>query len=180
MPGVNRPVPGKAREGSARNCDRGQFPVGTSLLIGRAFAVRFAVASQRGHQIEIISERLMPAGFEHALPAPSVAVDHAAISSGEGRKTFGGIDAPENLHDTDVGRLRRRELGIPSAILANASCIILCHNHPSGFLEPSPEDIAFTKHVILCGRMIGIKVHDHLVVSSRGYCSMNEHGLIRI
>ena len=67
-----------------------------------------------------------------------------------------------------------------SAILANATCIILCHNHPSGCIEPSTEDIAFTKHVILCGRMIGIKVHDHLVVSSRGYCSMNEQGLIRI
>ena len=67
-----------------------------------------------------------------------------------------------------------------SAILANATCIILCHNHPSGCLEPSAEDIAFTKHVILCGRMIGIKVHDHLVVSSRGYCSMNEQGLIKL
>ena len=67
-----------------------------------------------------------------------------------------------------------------SAILANATCIILCHNHPSGSIEPSAEDIAFTKHIILCGRMMGIKVHDHLVVSSRGYCSMNEQGLIRI
>ena len=67
-----------------------------------------------------------------------------------------------------------------SAILANASCIILCHNHPSGSIEPSVEDITFTKNVINCGRMMGIKVHDHLVVSNRGYCSMNEQGLIRL
>lgn len=67
-----------------------------------------------------------------------------------------------------------------SAILANASCIILCHNHPSGSLEPSVEDIAFTRNVIKCGMMLNIKVHDHLVVSNRGYCSMNEHGLIRL
>lgn len=66
-----------------------------------------------------------------------------------------------------------------SAILSNASCIILCHNHPSGSLEPSIEDIAFTKNIIKCGMMMGIKVHDHLVVSNRGYCSMNERGIIR-
>jgi DNA repair protein RadC len=66
-----------------------------------------------------------------------------------------------------------------SAILSNASCIILCHNHPSGSLEPSIEDIAFTKNIIKCGMMMGIKVHDHLVISNRGYCSMNERGLIR-
>ena len=67
-----------------------------------------------------------------------------------------------------------------SAILANATCVILCHNHPSGCLEPSVEDIAFTKNVINCGIMMGIKVHDHLVISNRGYCSMNERGLIRM
>jgi DNA repair protein RadC len=66
------------------------------------------------------------------------------------------------------------------AILANATCIILCHNHPSGSLEASAEDIAFTKNVINCGMMMGIRVHDHLVVSSRGYCSMNECGLIKL
>lgn len=67
-----------------------------------------------------------------------------------------------------------------SAILANASCIILCHNHPSGSLEPSVEDIAFTRNVIRSSTLLNIKVHDHLVVSNRGYCSMNEQGLIRV
>jgi DNA repair protein RadC len=67
-----------------------------------------------------------------------------------------------------------------SAILANASCIILCHNHPSGSLEPSAEDIAFTKNIIKCGLMLNIKVHDHLIISNRGFWSMSEQGLIRV
>jgi len=64
-----------------------------------------------------------------------------------------------------------------SALLANSSCIILCHNHPSGNLEPSPDDIAFTKNLIMCGNILGIKIYDHIVVSSRGFTSMYERGL---
>jgi DNA repair protein RadC len=67
-----------------------------------------------------------------------------------------------------------------SAILSNASCIILCHNHPSGSLEPSVEDIAFTKNIIKCGILLNIKVHDHLIISNRGFWSMSEQGLIRV
>ena len=67
-----------------------------------------------------------------------------------------------------------------SAMLANASCLILLHNHPSGEIEPSSADIAFTRNVIRCGNILGIKVHDHIVVSSRGYVSMNERGLINV
>jgi hypothetical protein len=82
--------------------------------------VRFAVASQRGEKIEMISERLMPARFEHALPAPSIAINHTTFSRSKRRQTFRGKHVPENLHDTDVGRLRRREFGVASTILANA------------------------------------------------------------
>jgi DNA repair protein RadC len=65
-----------------------------------------------------------------------------------------------------------------SAILANAVGIILLHNHPSGNLDPSSADIEFTRHASKCGNLLGIKLHDHIVVSSRGYTSMNERGLI--
>jgi len=65
-----------------------------------------------------------------------------------------------------------------SAILANAACMIMAHNHPSGDVEPSAEDIAFTKNLIKCGKLLGIKVHDHLIISSRGFLSMSDRGLI--
>ena len=61
-----------------------------------------------------------------------------------------------------------------SAILANAVGIILCHNHPSGELTPSNEDIQFTKLLIDAGKLLGIKVLDHLIVSNKGYHSLND------
>lgn len=62
-----------------------------------------------------------------------------------------------------------------SAILANAVSIILCHNHPSGDLIPSKEDIETTKKLIDAGKLLGINVLDHLIVSSEGYKSLREY-----
>ena len=66
-----------------------------------------------------------------------------------------------------------------SAILANASSIVLCHNHPSGVLEPSREDYAVTKTVVDAGNLLGIKVLDHLIVTDTGYKSLIEHTNIK-
>lgn len=59
-----------------------------------------------------------------------------------------------------------------SAILANADSIILCHNHPSGSLTPSSDDIKITNTIIKSGELLGIKVIDHLLVSSEGFRSL--------
>ena len=61
-----------------------------------------------------------------------------------------------------------------SAILANAVGIILCHNHPSGELIPSNEDIQHTKLIVDAGELLGIKVLDHLIVSNKGYQSLRD------
>lgn len=59
-----------------------------------------------------------------------------------------------------------------SAILSNAVSVILCHNHPSGVLIPSDNDIELTKHLIEAGELLGIKVLDHLIISDQGYRSL--------
>jgi DNA repair protein RadC len=51
-----------------------------------------------------------------------------------------------------------------SAILANATHIILVHNHPSGSVEPSKEDMIMTKQLEECGRLLGITVQDHVII----------------
>ena len=61
-----------------------------------------------------------------------------------------------------------------SAILANAVSVILCHNHPSGDLTPSGEDIRITKKLIEAGELLGIKVLDHLIVSHNGFNSLRD------
>jgi DNA repair protein RadC len=62
-----------------------------------------------------------------------------------------------------------------SAILANAVAIIICHNHPSGELDPSKNDIEITKQLIAGGELLGIKVLDHLIVSNQGYKSLRDY-----
>ena len=62
-----------------------------------------------------------------------------------------------------------------SAILANAVAIIVCHNHPSGELAPSKNDIEITKQLIAAGELLGIKVLDHLIVSNQGYRSLRDN-----
>jgi DNA repair protein RadC len=62
-----------------------------------------------------------------------------------------------------------------SAILANAVAIIICHNHPSGELVPSKNDIEITKQLIAAGELLGIKVLDHLIVSNQGYRSLRDN-----
>ena len=62
-----------------------------------------------------------------------------------------------------------------SAILANAVSIIICHNHPSGDLTPSNEDIKITKQLIAAGELLGIKVLDHLIISNQSYKSLRDY-----
>jgi DNA repair protein RadC len=61
------------------------------------------------------------------------------------------------------------------AILANAVAIIVCHNHPSGELVPSINDIAITKQLVSAGELLGIKVLDHLIVSNQGYKCLRDY-----
>jgi len=62
-----------------------------------------------------------------------------------------------------------------SAILANAVAIIVCHNHPSGELTPSINDIEVTKELVNAGELLGIKVLDHLIISDQGYKCLREY-----
>ena len=59
-----------------------------------------------------------------------------------------------------------------------ACAVIVGHNHPSGRLEPSPEDIDITKRLSEAGELLGIALLDHVVFSGEGYFSFVEHGLL--
>ena len=61
-----------------------------------------------------------------------------------------------------------------SAILANAVSVILCHNHPSGDLKPSKEDVSITKRLIEAGELLRIRVHDHLIITHKGFYSLRD------
>ncbi|PKK89539.1 MAG: hypothetical protein CVV64_14115 [Candidatus Wallbacteria bacterium HGW-Wallbacteria-1] len=62
------------------------------------------------------------------------------------------------------------------AIAERATAIIVAHNHPSGELNPSPEDMAVTKRLHDAAELLGIKLLDHIIFNTRGYLSMAERG----
>src|SRR5699024_3521704 len=66
-----------------------------------------------------------------------------------------------------------------SAILNNASSVIVAHQHPSGDITPSMEDINVTKRLVEAGKLLGIEVLDRLVVNSdNSFTSLKEKGYI--
>lgn len=64
------------------------------------------------------------------------------------------------------------------AIVAMANSIIIVHNHPTGDTTPSHEDILLTKQLADTGRILGIPVTDHLIVSGGSYFSFREKGML--
>ena len=65
-----------------------------------------------------------------------------------------------------------------SAVLANADSIILCHNHPSGNLQPSDADNKITKKIMESAKIMDIQLLDHLIIADNSYFSYADNGLM--
>jgi DNA repair protein RadC len=63
------------------------------------------------------------------------------------------------------------------AIRRNATALIVAHNHPSGAVDPSPEDVRVTAEIVQAGRLLDVEVLDHLVLAQDRYASLRERGL---
>ena len=77
----------------------------------------------------------------------------------------------------DEAPIHPREV-IKKALEIGASALILVHNHPSGCPEPSRADIQITNRIIEAGRLLGVSVHDHVIVGREGHVSLKSKGLI--
>ena len=80
----------------------------------------------------------------------------------------GSIDEA-SIHPREVIR-RAMDLG--------ASALILVHNHPSGNPEPSRADIQITQRIAEAGRLLGVTLHDHVIIGREGHTSLRAKGLI--
>ncbi len=76
-----------------------------------------------------------------------------------------------NSSQVRVGELFR------DAVRANASAIIVVHNHPSGDPTPSPDDVAVTRAVAQAGKLLDVDVLDHIVIGQGRWVSLKEKGL---
>ena len=77
----------------------------------------------------------------------------------------------------DEAAIHPREV-IRKAFDVGATALILVHNHPSGNPEPSRADIAITARIAEAGRLLGVTVHDHVIVGREGHVSLRAKGLI--
>lgn len=69
------------------------------------------------------------------------------------------------MHPRDIFRF---------VICQNASSFILVHNHPSGNLDPSKEDIEMTQRLLLVSKLVEIPLIDHLIVTDKSFISLQE------
>ena len=88
------------------------------------------------------------------------------------------------IHDDHVGdgsvdeaAIHPREV-IRRALDLGATALILVHNHPSGSPQPSKADIQITNRIAEAGRLLGIVVHDHVIIGREGHVSLRAQGLI--
>ncbi len=75
-----------------------------------------------------------------------------------------------------AGTVVDAKLIFQTALLCNATGVILCHNHPSGNLNPSHADLKLTKKLRSGGKLLNLSVLDHLIISKEGYYSFKDRG----
>jgi len=123
-----------------------------------------------------------------SLASPQKVADYLREKLGREKKEHFVVlllDSQNNLihiNDISIGTLNEtlvhpREVFEPAVRLL-AACIIVAHNHPSGNLEPSKEDLEVTQKLVESGKILGIEVIDHVIVTNKNYLSLHEEGLI--
>jgi DNA repair protein RadC len=66
-----------------------------------------------------------------------------------------------------------------AALNHHAAALIFAHNHPSGDPNPSADDIAITRQLVFAGKVLGIMVHEHIIIGDNRYYSFADQGYIR-
>ena len=67
---------------------------------------------------------------------------------------------------------------VKHCILSNACAVILVHNHPSGHVRPSEQDIRLTRNLSEVCRILDIQLHDHIIMGNGNHYSFREDGMI--
>ncbi|MCE8425547.1 MAG: DNA repair protein RadC [Candidatus Methanoperedens sp.] len=77
----------------------------------------------------------------------------------------------------DKSQVHPREV-FADVITDRAASVIFAHNHPSGEIKPSNSDLKIHEQLTESGKILGIKILDHIIISKKGYYSFQENGLI--
>lgn len=77
-----------------------------------------------------------------------------------------------------TGTVADLRLIFAAALKLNAVAVVLCHNHPSGYLQPSSFDKALTEKIKQAGKLLDIILFDHIIIGLEGYLSFADEGIL--
>lgn len=145
--------------------------------IGKAKATLILAA------IEFARRRIKPEGAK--ISKPSDLLPHVQHYADRKQEHFlcasiNGANEILNIRVISIGLVDRtpvhpREV-FADALSDRASAIIVAHNHPTGSLQPSPNDIEVTGQLKSAGTVVGIALLDHIIFNQKGYYSFLESG----
>jgi DNA repair protein RadC len=144
-----------------------------------------AKASLIAAALEFARRRIRPEGLRISFPADVLPlIRHYADRRQEHFicVSLNGANEVIAARVVSVGLVNKTQVH-PREVFADpitdrASAVIVAHNHPSGSLEPSREDIDITGQLKSAGEILGIRLLDHVIFDSKGYYSFLEKGLI--
>ncbi len=158
----------------------------TVELLCKVKGVGLAKASLVVAAMEFVRRRIRPRGIKIAFP-PDVfpLIRHVADRRQEHFVcvSLNGANEVIALRTVSVG-LVNRALVHPREVFADpitdrAAAVIVAHNHPSGNLTPSQDDLEVTHQLQAAGNTLGIKLLDHLIFDQQNYYSMMENGCLK-
>jgi len=91
------------------------------------------------------------------------------------RKSLGRVRMDDGTV-TETSTYAREIMSV--ALQRRAASIVLVHNHPSGDPAPSPSDTDLTRRAVFAGRVMDVKVQDHVIIGDKAYYSFAEEGII--
>ena len=144
-----------------------------ALMIAKATALRLHAAPV--HDLPFLSNWQSLIDYLHAAMAQDP-IERVRVLHLDGKNVL-IRDELVTEGSIDQAAVYVREI-IRRAIDLHASGMILVHNHPSGDPSPSKADIQLTREVAEAARPLGITLHDHLIIGTRGQTSLRSQGLI--
>jgi len=140
-----------------------------ALELARRFAeeeVRVAeTLSGAEEAYRFLAPRLRDLPYE-AFGAVFLNQKHGVLSY---RELFRGSVHASSVHPREV---------VKAVLKENAAAVILCHNHPSGHVSPSPDDLRLTEDLKVLLAHLDVRVVDHLILGGNGYFSFAREGLL--
>lgn len=146
-----------------------------------AAALRIVATAARRMAREVVREAPVLASWQALLDYLTIDMAHLTVERVRvlylNHKNMLVHDWHASDGSIDEAAIHPREV-IRKALDLGATALILVHNHPSGTPEPSRADIQITQRIAEAGRLMGIVVHDHVIIGREGHVSFKAKGLI--